>query len=307
MTRAHITTSGVITKPLLAARSDGEDLTQLHYPLGVTTKIDGIRCLIIDGRAVSRTFKPIPNHHIRKILEQHLPNGMDIEIMSGNGFQECTGNIMREDGEPEFTVWIIDYVKNNLDEPYHKRIGNALVDLSEKKIPFQYYVLTPEIAHNWDDVLRMEAEALAHGHEGVMLRRLDAPYKCGRSTFREGILIKIKRFNDQEAIVTDVEELYHNENEAQKDAFGRTKRSTAQGRMVGANMLGSFIVKGVGGDYHDIIFRVGSGFNHEQRHQLWKDRKNLIGKLITVKYFPTGTKEAPRFPVWKGFRDPRDV
>lgn len=314
MTRAHITvTKSLITKPLLAARSDGEDLTKLSFPLGVTNKIDGIRCLKVDGRAVSRTFKPIPNHHIRELIERHVPDGMDMEIMAGPTFQESTGNIMREDGQPEFWLWIIDYVSSTLGEPYQQRILNALRWAQrcnhggEKPSGMHIGVLQPETACSLDDVNRLESKALAEGHEGIMLRRLDAPYKCGRSTFKEGILIKLKRFVDAEAVVRGVEELYHNENEAQTDAFGRTKRSTIQDNLKAGNTLGSLIVEGHGGDYHGISFKIGTGFTKAQRDDLWRRRDDIVGKLVKFTYFPTGIKDAPRFPSFAGFRDPRDM
>jgi DNA ligase 1 len=312
MIRAHITSTGTITKPMLAARSDGEDLNALTYPLGVTNKIDGIRCLKIDGHAVSRTFKPIPNKYIRGCIEQHLPDGMDMEIVAGPTFQESTGNIMREDGTPEFWVWVIDYVPQTLDEPYRDRILKALQWAqgfnhgAQKPYGMRVGVLMPETASSLDEVTALESKALAEGHEGVMLRKLDAPYKCGRSTFREGILIKLKRFIDAEAVVRGVEELYHNENEAKVDAFGRTKRATTQEHLKAGATLGSLVVEGCGGDYHGVSFKIGTGFTKSQRHQLWDQRTEIVGKIVKFTYFPTGIKDAPRFPAFIGFRDARD-
>lgn len=308
MTRAHIVTKGIITKPLLAARSDGEDLSALSYPLGVTTKIDGIRCLKIDGQAVSRTFKPIPNDHIRGLIERNLPDGMDMEITSGNGFQECTGNIMRKDGTPEFIVWVIDYISGSLGDPYTLRMVKA-EGYQARAYPqgMTVRVLMPEIASCWEDVAELEAKALANGHEGIMLRKLDAPYKCGRSTFREMILVKVKRFVSTEAVVLDVEEQQHNANEALKDAFGRTKRSTAQEGKVAAGTLGALIVKGIEGTYKGVTWNVGTGFTAAQRAELWKDRKKLIGQFITCRYFPMGSDEKPRFPTWVGMRHKDDI
>jgi len=316
MTREHITVkSGAITKPLLAARSDGEDLSTLSYPLGVTVKVDGIRCLKLDGRAVSRTFKPLPNDHIRTLIERHLPDGVDMEVTSGSTFQECSGNIMRKDGTPDFTVSIIDYVDEGLAIPYRERMRRAegyvetnLRDVSgPTRVPFKLTVLMPVIAHSWSDVTRLEAEALAEGHEGIMLRRLDAPYKCGRSTFREGILVKVKQFLDTSAVILDVEELQHNENERQRDAFGRTKRSTAQGGKTAGGTLGALIVKGIEGVYKDVTWNVGTGFTAEQRADLWKRRKEIVGQFVTVKFFPTGSDEKPRFPTFVGLRHPDDM
>jgi len=315
MTKPHIVVkSGSITKPLLAARVEDNDIAALNYPLGVTFKVDGLRCLKIDGHAVSRTFKPIPNHHIRTLIEKWVPDGMDMEItMDGypktGTFQETSGNIMREDGQPNFKIWIIDYVDGKLDEPYDVRIRRAATYCLDHwdDVPFEWYVLQPFTAKDVEEVTKQETGALAEGFEGVMLRDLKARYKCGRSTFREGILIKVKRFEDCEAVIRTVEELYHNGNEAQEDAFGRTKRSTAQDKMVPMDTLGALIVEGHGGDYHGISFRVGTGFTQAQRAELWGKRKDIVGKLVKVKYFPTGVKDAPRFPTFVGFRDPRDM
>jgi DNA ligase-1 len=308
MMRPHITVkSGAITKPLLAGRiEDGNKLEDLKFPVGLTNKIDGLRCLMIDGQAVSRTFKPLPNKHIRETLEKHCPNGMDMEITSGLNFQEATGNVMREDGVNSFHVHVIDYVPSDLDEPYKDRIA-AAEDYAKKhwsKVPFTWEILTPTIAKNVKDIDAYEAKALAAGHEGVMIRDLDAPYKCGRSSFNQGILIKLKRFEDQEAEVIAVEEMTHNDNVAEKDAFGRSKRSTAQENLRPAGVLGTLVVRGSGGKFDGVEWRVGSGFTMEQREKLWKEK--LVGKLVKVKYFGIGVDKAPRFPVFMGFRHPDD-
>ena len=42
----------------------------------------------------------------------------------------------------------------------------------------------------------------------------NAPYKQGRSTVREGYLLKVKTFLDDEATVVRFEERMHNGNEA---------------------------------------------------------------------------------------------
>ena len=54
----------LIEKPMLSATC--KDSSQLVYPVLVTPKLDGIRCLVKDTGVVSRTLKPIPNKYIRK-------------------------------------------------------------------------------------------------------------------------------------------------------------------------------------------------------------------------------------------------
>ena len=310
MMKPHITVkSGSITKPLLAARIEGQSLEDLKYPVGLTNKIDGLRCLLIDGHAVSRTFKPLPNKHIRDTLEKHVPNGMDMEITSGHNFQEATGNIMREAGVNSFHVHVIDYVPGACNEPYKDRIAKAS-EYAEKhwaKVPFTWEILTPTLASNLKELEAYEVKALAEGHEGVMIRDMNAGYKCGRSTFNEGILVKVKRFEDCEATVISVEELMHNDNVAEKDAFGRSKRSTAQENLRPGGTLGTLVVKGLNGKFKDVEWRVGSGFTAAQRDEMWKRKGKLVGLVIKCKFFGIGVDEKPRFPTYIGERDKEDM
>ena len=88
-----------------------------------------------------------------------------------------------------------------------------------------------------------EEKCLAEGYEGVMIRTPDSPYKCGRSTEREGWLLKIKRFEDDEAVVLETYEGLSNLNPAERDAFGRTKRSSCKENKVGRGELGGFVVQ----------------------------------------------------------------
>src|SRR5580658_4211357 len=95
-----------IIRPMLAATLT--DLSVIRYPVLATPKLDGIRCLVIDGKAVSRTFKPIPNRYTRNYLEECAKkdqdfNWLDGELTVGDKFQDCSSGIMSHDGCPKFT------------------------------------------------------------------------------------------------------------------------------------------------------------------------------------------------------------
>jgi hypothetical protein len=98
-----------------------------------------------------------------------------------------------------------------------------------------------------DSLADYEAEAVSSGYEGVMVRKAGSPYKCGRSSAKEGYLGKIKRFEDGEAEIVGFYEMEHNQNVEEKDAFGRTKRSTKAEGMVPAGVLGGFDARDYGG------------------------------------------------------------
>lgn len=298
-----------ITKPMLASKLD--NVKDLKYPVLATPKLDGIRCLKIDGKAVSRTFKPIANRYCREMVEKYFPDGVDGELMVEGNFQAVSSAVMTEDGEPPVTYYIFDYVKDDLQKPYDKRVYELSAVMStvfekaekEEGRPI-FRILMPVLIRNEKELLDFEKACLAEGFEGVILRDPKGPYKCGRSTPKEGYLLKLKRFEDVEATILDCTERYHNANEAEKDNFGRTKRSTHQENQVATGTLGAMVVKSK--EFKN-TYNVGSGFTEEQRVEFWKIRKNLSGKIIKVKYQPVGVLDVPRFPTFIGFRDKRDM
>ena len=159
------------------------------------------------------------------------------------------------------------------------------------------------------DVTRQQEIALAAGYEGLMLNAADAAYKFGRSTTKEGALLKLKIFADAEARVVGAEEQLHNNNVAITDALGRTKRSTHKANKTGKGTLGALKVVGLNGPYKDAEFSIGTGLDDALRAELWNlhGAGALGGRVVKYKYFPSGTKDAPRFPVFLGFRELSDM
>ncbi|MDV7392051.1 hypothetical protein RZS08_11875, partial [Arthrospira platensis SPKY1] len=68
-----------IHRPLLAEKLENPE--NLNYPVLCTPKIDGIRCLKIDGKIYTRNFKEFPNEHVRKLLEQMPLDNVDGELV----------------------------------------------------------------------------------------------------------------------------------------------------------------------------------------------------------------------------------
>jgi DNA ligase-1 len=292
----------IITKPLLAGNFDPD---KAKYPYFATPKIDGIRFLMINGQAVSRTFKPIRNKYIQALLSEYLPNGVDGELTCGDNFQDSSSGIMKIEGEPKFKVWIFDYVNPDAEtvDKFSRRISELRDWVHDPDIPFKLKILGQYVIYNIDDLNAYESIVLEEGYEGVMLRDPFGTYKFGRSTVKDNILLKVKRFLDDEATIIGIEEKLSNQNDAEKDAFGRTKRSSAQDGMVPMGTTGAFRVR----DKNGLEFSIGSGLNDAMRDKIWKDKNDYIGKLVKYKYFPQGVKDLPRHPVFLGFRDPDDM
>ena len=287
-----------IRKPMLAARL--EDLNTIKYSVLCSPKIDGIRALIVEGKAVTRSFKPIPNNFIRNQLEATCPNGFDGELVLKNKpFNETSSAIMREDGEPDFNYIVFDYCTDP-KEGYSSRMETLS---KQPKIPYIEYLLPIYISDEFE-LLKYETQCLSNGYEGVMLRSITGPYKFGRSTVKEGYLLKLKRFHDSEAIIISINEKMSNQNIATKDAFGHTERSTHQINQIPANTMGSITVKDI---KTNVEFGLGTGFDDNLRLEIWQNQSKYIGQLIKYKSQKVGEKDAPRFPVFLGFRDLKDM
>ncbi len=328
-------------RPMLAASATEADLQKMKYPVLGSAKIDGVRALIINGVVTSRSGKAIPNLHVQETFGKPYLEGYDGELVVGsavdyNCMQHTVSGVMSRTGTPSVTFCAFD--RWDMPDKVFSERGWSLLELQENVV-----VLQNTIIRNYDALRRYESCIISAGYEGIILRNPQSKYKFGRSTFKEGSLLKVKRFQDSEAIIIgflplyrneneakindlgyierstcqdnkrfqDSEAiiigflpLYRNENEAKINDLGYIERSTCQGNKVEDNMLGSLLVRDV---KTSIEFSIGSGFNNETRRNLWEDPSKLLGKMVKYKSFLGGVKEAPRFPIFLGFRDLLDL
>ena len=299
-------------KPLLACNAPA-NLNSLPYPLFASIKLDGIRCVIKDGVALSRTLKPIRNQYIQSLLGRPEFNGLDGELIVGDPaasdcMRKTNSGVMSFDEEPDFKYYVFDIwsrpgvqYKDALESLYDKPFGTRLANHPNIEVLQQYTVKTS------NEVEAIEQSVLDDGYEGIILRRPDGAYKFGRSTAKEGYLFKLKRYLQEEAVVIGFEPLRHNDNDPTTNALGYTQRSSAKDGKIDLPLLGTLIVKGKFGEYNNVIFNIGTGFTLYEREMLWQNRAGLVGKIVTYKFFPTGSKDKPRHPVYISFRDEGDM
>lgn len=301
----------MITKPLLAATIKPEEIDKLRYPLLASPKLDGIRALRVGDQLLSRTFKPIPNKHIQYHLSNILPEGVDGELMLQNRnatFQEITSAVMSHDGAPKIRYCVFDWVHSEFgpsEEFMHryKACEDIICDEIYQEEGIEIEIVRHVILPTEAALIEYEEECLRKGYEGVMLRDPLGGYKSGRSTLKEGILIKLKRFEDAEAEILGFEERYKNTNIQEVSELGYAKRSSAKAGMVGAGTLGAFLVRDI---ETKIEFSIGSGLDDSLRAKIWKDKDSYIGKVIKYKSLKIGVLEKPRHPVFLGFRHEAD-
>jgi DNA ligase 1 len=304
--------SDLITRPMLAVDCGGVD--EVSFPVLATPKLDGWRCLTLPTEhpdfkcnAFSRTFKPIANVATRNWIQYYLPQNLDGELVAigPDGeilpFYSAQSAFSGHKGQPEFLFLVFDYVKDKLEKPYHERME----DLRKLRLPrVRCRKLLPVLLESVSELEEYEAKCLAEGYEGVMLRDPDGPYKLGRSTKKQGWLLKLKQFVDSEAEVIRAVEGFTNGNTLTEDELGMAKRSGAQDGMIPTGVVGALEVRDL---------KTGVDFSMTYNHitlgeRLPKDRfEEYTGKLVKYRYQPVGTKEKPRFPQPLGWRSKQDM
>jgi len=285
-------------KPMLASPFD-EAL--LKFPVLASPKLDGVRAIVRGGVVLSRALKPIPNKNVQKRFK-HLEH-FDGELIVGAAndpdvLRTTTSGVMRVDGDPDVSFHVFDHIQEPT-APYLSRL--QLVKDRPRK-GGSVLIVDQTILQKLERLNEYEPSILAQGYEGVMLRRPEAPYKFGRSTAREGYLLKIKRFHDAEFEIVGFEEEMFNANEATTSELGHTKRSSHKANKVPKGRLGALVLK-----YGDTTFNCGTGFNDAERERIWAERDSYLGKLAKIKYFAHGIKDVPKLPSFLGIRDVRDM
>lgn len=304
-----------LQRPMLAVAAPTEHLRAMAYPKLASAKIDGVRMFVDRDRqgnpiCLSRTLKPIPNKCVQALFAREAFVGLDGELAVGNPWdknlmQQTMSGVMSEDGEPD-VYW---HVFDKWDQPgayvVRAAIARGIAKSTEGNLPALWLPQFP--VHSFSELETMEAGWLEQGYEGAIIRCPHGPYKQNRSTLRQGYMLKMKRFVDDEAEVIGTIELMHNDNDATTDERGYTKRSSHAENKRASGTLGALQVRGITGQFKGVEFEVGAGFTAEQRANLWQGRQYLAGKLVKYKHFPIGVKDKPRHPVFLGWRDRRDM
>jgi DNA ligase-1 len=287
-----------------------KDLESLQYPVIHSRKLDGVRCINIDGVATSRSLKPIPNKYVQHIFKQfgEEMNYLDGELIVGemwdeNCYRNTVSGVMSAEGEPDFVFAVFDIADPELSQVgFKQRYSHLLNLLTFEQRPM--FLLPHELAFSSEELSEACLTYENEGYEGTMVRSPLGPYKMGRSTLKEGYLLKVKKFTDLEATIVDMEELMHNDNEAKTNELGLTERSTKKENKRPSGKMGKLVVSC---PEFESQFKIGTGFTDDERHYLWEKKEEFIGKTLKFKYQECGTYKKPRSPVFLGFRDIIDL
>ena len=297
------------------------NLDDIRFPVVASPKIDGIRFYVKDGVAYSLSNLPLRNKNVQAFVNKHSEflNDCDGEIFAGspldmNLFRNTSSVIMSADRTDNFHMTVFD----EIDMPetgYIVRLQTLINDKSkyektlfEKPQEYQDFIDTVSIInidllHTIEEFLEYEEDIVSIGYEGVILRSLAGLYKQGRSTIKEQGIMKIKRFEDAEAVIIGMIEQTTNTNTPTIAESGYLKRSSSKDGLVLNDMLGKLLCR----DIHGNRFTISSGLTDTERRDIWADQNSYIGKYIKFKYFNVGGYVGYRHPVFLGFRHEDDI
>lgn len=267
--------------------------------VSMSLKMDGIRnsVLIQEGeiKHISRQGKVVNGlNEINKALKQFDLEGYFIDgelirknidnLSSDDNFRLTTKIVNSKSSDKkglEFVVFDIvpieDYYIGKSVIPYKERL-----ELMEELIGEgnEFIRLVPKfgITDNVEEIYNQLEKVIADNQEGLILNTLNGNYGFGK---RSKEILKVKKFEDADVLVTDILE--------------------GEGRLEGK--LGKIEIQfKYKGKIHTNY--IGSGFDDNEREYYWEHKEELIGKVITIKYFELSKNEKGgigfRFGTWKG-------
>lgn len=282
-----------------------EQKKPLRFPFHASSKIDGVRALVTKSMPQTKQGYAIPNAYVREMLSEPDFIGFDGEMTAGDLYdQELCGKtvsaVMSFDGQPDFCYWLFDDFTNAhvQTRDRHKRLFERFLRLSPK-YPFLRYLPQHEV-HNEEQLEQAIVDLTVT--EGIMLARLDAPYKHGKSTVNSQELLKYKPFEDEEAVILDVIPGSTNRNAQGRNPLGGAKRSSAASGLVETDLAGSLLCENRRwGQFNPSLITL----KHDEKRFMLANKHLFIGKVCTFKYLPVGSIDKPRSPTYKCLKDGR--
>jgi DNA ligase-1 len=219
--------------------------------------------VVFDGEIMSGTFQDLMKQIHRKSDAQAQDAVLNVfDILSLKDFESGKSKRTQTERSAKLVAWKDLWAE---ETPNIQVVGQELVDLDTAEGQKRYR--------------EINAQAIAGGYEGIMLKDPAAGYECKRSV----AWLKLKPFIEVSLEVTDVEE--------------------GTGKNVGR--LGALVCSGVD-DGKTITVNVGSGFSDDMRDSVWSDRSSVIGQIVEVRADAVTQNQdgsySLRFPRFKGFR-----
>jgi DNA ligase-1 len=272
----------------------------------IEVKLDGVRVITIvrsDGRVdmFSRNGKELANfphiaEQIANVVKQNPPPFdliLDGEVMSSS-FQDLMKQVHRKDNvnAKDADLYLFDFCPfkdfeagiSSYPQVVRSKMVSTWVEDHQLMLPNIKYVANEEVDLDTQEgqtrFKKINAQAVAGGYEGIMIKDPHAPYECKRSV----AWLKLKPFIEVSLTVVTTEE--------------------GTGKNIGK--MGALVCEGVD-DGKVIRVNVGSGFTDQQRDDFWSCRVDghvveVRADAVTQNQDGTYSLRFPRFKSFRGFQ-----
>jgi DNA ligase-1 len=301
---------------IMKAPSKQIPVEEMPIPMLCSLKLDGIRCLIKDGKIHSASMRLLPNKnlpsHLSYLIEQFPDQVFDGELYSHIlPFQEHTSLLMAHTKQlPNHLAFhCFDTLPLNqwgtCEIPYSTRYKTLKETL--KTVPKNQPVCLVEqrLANTHTDIHKWYNKAIEADYEGLMVRDPNGLYKNGRATIKQANIFKIKSWTDYDGEIIGVYEMEGIKTGAERviDPTGHRRAVHKKDDRETKGTLGGFLIKLEDGTET----RVGAwkGLTHAVRTEIWLDKESYIGKWVRFKSQACGEKDKPRLRKNLEFRDPK--
>ena len=266
-------------EPMLASKwEDSKD--KITYPIFSQPKLDGIRCIVTKDGMFSRNGKPIISaphifESLKPLFEAYGNIVLDGELYAdkfANDFNKIVSLVKKtkptdadlKESKKNIQYWIYDLPDNDIPFGYRCDRLNHLFETFDF---FSKHCIEVEttLCNSEDDVMELYEGYVEYGFEGQILRT-NGKYENKRSKF----LLKHKSFIDEEYTIIGVCEGEGNKT----NMVGYMTFETADGKPFKSNVKATF----------------------EESEEMFRNRKQLIGKQATIKFFQFTPDGIPRFP-----------
>jgi DNA ligase-1 len=266
-------------EPMLAAKwEDYKD--KIQYPIYSQAKLDGIRCIVTKDGMFSRNGKAIISaphifDSVKPLFETNPDLIFDGELYAdkfANDFNKIvslvkktkpTADDLKESKELiEYHIYDLPSSDKNF---IHRIYDLAILFETRSELHPHCRIVETYKVPSEDVVTELYEKYVEEGYEGQMLR-LDSKYENKRSKN----LLKHKSFVDEEYTILDICEGEGN----RTGTAGYMVFETAEGKPFKSNVKGTW----------------------DETAEMLKNKKQLIGKQATIKYFNLTPDGIPRFP-----------